>query len=107
ATAEAARARDVFAVVLRQRIDEAERLARIIGEMDAAAAFGRAVTVFLAGRWRYLPRRLRLARQRAALLRTGLFDPDWYLRRYDDVAAAGMDPAQHYVEYGAKEGRAP
>lgn len=34
------------------------------------------------------------------------FDPAAYLRDYPDVAAAGMDPWQHFSEYGWREGRA-
>lgn len=37
----------------------------------------------------------------------GLFDADWYLRTYEDVRKAGVDPAIHYVRYGAREGRQP
>ena len=36
-----------------------------------------------------------------------LFDPDWYLATYPDVAAAGADPARHYAGFGALEGRDP
>jgi hypothetical protein len=43
-----------------------------------------------------------------ALIRaSGLFDEDWYLRRYPDVAAAGIDPVEHYCRHGAAEGRNP
>ncbi|GAA3712714.1 hypothetical protein GCM10022421_19980 [Oceanisphaera sediminis] len=38
---------------------------------------------------------------------SGLFDAAWYLRRYPDVAAAGMDPWLHYLRHGYKEGRDP
>lgn len=38
---------------------------------------------------------------------SGLFDREWYLRQYPDVAAASMDPIHHYVRHGAKEGRNP
>jgi hypothetical protein len=34
------------------------------------------------------------------------FDPDVYLRLYPDVAAAGVDPWQHYQQFGQSEGRA-
>lgn len=34
-------------------------------------------------------------------------DSDWYLRTYPDVAAAGVDPQQHYALYGRAEGRLP
>lgn len=33
------------------------------------------------------------------------FDPGTYLAIHKDVAAAGMDPAEHYVSYGRAEGR--
>lgn len=35
------------------------------------------------------------------------FDRDWYLSAYPDVASSGVDPAEHYVAYGAAEGRDP
>lgn len=46
---------------------------------------------------------------RAADLLTGssLFDAAWYLSRYPDVAASGLDPVRHYLEFGWREGRNP
>ena len=35
------------------------------------------------------------------------FDKSWYLKRYKDVAAAGVDPYSHYVKNGRREGRSP
>jgi len=35
------------------------------------------------------------------------FDPAFYLSRYPDVAAAGVDPFEHYLLYGFREGRDP
>jgi GT2 family glycosyltransferase len=35
------------------------------------------------------------------------FDRDWYLDRYPDVRAAAADPALHYLNHGASEGRNP
>jgi hypothetical protein len=35
------------------------------------------------------------------------FCADWYLQTYPDVAAAGIDPLQHYLAYGRNEGRLP
>lgn len=32
-------------------------------------------------------------------------DSAWYLKEYPDVAAFGIDPVQHYLRYGRKEGR--
>jgi glycosyltransferase involved in cell wall biosynthesis len=40
-------------------------------------------------------------------LRSGLFDADWYLETYPEVATAGHDPFEHYVSMGAREGRDP
>lgn len=36
-----------------------------------------------------------------------LFDEDYYLREYPDVALSKMDPIKHYLKYGASEGRNP
>ncbi len=36
-----------------------------------------------------------------------LFDADWYLQTYPDVAQAGLNPLRHYLEHGAAEGRDP
>lgn len=36
-----------------------------------------------------------------------LFDRDWYLERYPDVASEGVDPVRHYIELGWREGRDP
>ena len=35
------------------------------------------------------------------------FDRDFYLARYPDIARAGVDPYQHFIQYGWKEGRNP
>jgi glycosyltransferase involved in cell wall biosynthesis len=39
--------------------------------------------------------------------RDGAFDREWYLKRYPDVAASGMDPYYHYLNHGVNEGRLP
>lgn len=36
-----------------------------------------------------------------------LFDRDWYLESYPDVAEAGIDPLRHYMTVGWREGRDP
>lgn len=41
------------------------------------------------------------------LARKGLFATDWYLRRYPDVAAAGLDPLAHFLSSGLAQGRDP
>lgn len=44
---------------------------------------------------------------RHAIEATGLFDRDFYLAAYPDVAATGLDPALHFAQEGWKEGRRP
>jgi glycosyltransferase involved in cell wall biosynthesis len=46
-------------------------------------------------------------RMRAVIASSKLFDRNWYLRANADVASAGMDPVEHYIKYGAAEGRDP
>jgi len=43
----------------------------------------------------------------AALVASGTFDPDWYLKENTDVADSGADPTLHFLEFGFAEGRAP
>lgn len=49
--------------------------------------------------------RMRLLGRR--LLKSGLFDQEFYLREYPDVRAAQVSPLRHYLEYGWREGRDP
>jgi hypothetical protein len=35
------------------------------------------------------------------------FDSAWYLATYPDIAASGMDPMEHYLVQGFREGRHP
>lgn len=35
------------------------------------------------------------------------FDPDFYLTTYPDIGAAGVDPFEHYLHWGYREGRDP
>ncbi len=38
---------------------------------------------------------------------SGFFDAPWYLSRYPDVVAAGLDPLRHFMVHGAAEARDP
>jgi len=38
---------------------------------------------------------------------SSLFDRNWYLKQYPDVANSLEDPLDHYLLYGAREGRDP
>ena len=42
-----------------------------------------------------------------ALQHSGILDAEWYLRKHPDVKQSDVDPLQHYVEFGAHEGREP
>lgn len=56
-----------------------------------------------------IPSLRNLFRRRQRLVNTPLpgFDTDYYLSRYLDVRATGVDPLKHYLEHGWKEGRDP
>ena len=51
--------------------------------------------------------RAAFARQLGILRGSALFDARWYLEEYPDVAQAQVDPAEHYLFFGAREGRNP
>lgn len=48
--------------------------------------------------------RLRVMRD---ILVSGLFDADYYLQSNLDLRHAGVDPLEHYVDFGDREGRQP
>lgn len=50
---------------------------------------------------------LRRRRNLTLIRQSGLFDADWYRSAYPDVAGAGIDPAPHFLEHGARERRDP
>jgi GT2 family glycosyltransferase len=47
------------------------------------------------------------AKREETLLSSALFDPEYYLEQNPEVAAAGVDPAMHYIRFGGIEGRNP
>ena len=48
-----------------------------------------------------------LANARNIVANSPYFDRKWYLSAYPDVAQSGMDPLEHYVQSGWREGRSP
>ena len=79
---------------------------RILGRIENVVSALRGATK------RPVPSRSRKQRENiercaAVLLKSGLFDSDYYLRRNPDVAAAGVDPVVHYLQCGASELRNP
>lgn len=49
----------------------------------------------------------KLNQQIGLLLTSAFFDVEWYLKIYPDVADANINPAEHYLLFGAAEGRLP
>lgn len=47
------------------------------------------------------------ARLVALLGQSGWLDAEWYLAKYPDVREAGLDPVEHYLDFGWKERRDP
>src|SRR5579863_3469690 len=48
-----------------------------------------------------------LFRDYEEVTKSGLFDAEYYLVTYPDVAERNVDPLVHYLEEGAREGRNP
>src|SRR5262249_40356164 len=51
--------------------------------------------------WRQTPSDIKILKS------SGLFDRIWYLEHNPDVRASGVGPEEHYLKYGAFEGRDP
>lgn len=111
-------------VKLKERFEEIATLTRLLAEKKSAASrregpteelrgtaakeMGRAIAALLSAQdWGFMPNRIRVRQQMSLLERSGIFDAEWYVRQYQDIAAAGVDPLRHYVEFGAREGREP
>jgi chromosome segregation ATPase len=74
----------------------------------AGEELGRVVKALLpAGKNGFLAKKTSLPEQAKLLIDKGIVEPGWYLEHHADVAAAGMDPAVHYLLHGAEEGRLP
>jgi hypothetical protein len=72
-----------------------------------AAAVSRAVKLPFAGPFVRAARRRVFSRQVQRVRASGIFDEQWYLKKYPDIAQAGLDPVEHYLAYGVGEGRNP
>ncbi|WP_427028356.1 hypothetical protein [Halomonas sp. H2] len=69
---------------------------RVSGHRNAAAAY------------RYSrPFKRALPQQVAIINESGFFDAQWYYEEYPDVKTSGIAPAEHYLKFGAIEGRNP
>lgn len=50
---------------------------------------------------------IRQAEEYEIIKKSKLWSSDFYLKKYSDVAAAGIDPIYHFIQYGAAELRDP
>ncbi|MBE8718350.1 hypothetical protein [Cellvibrio polysaccharolyticus] len=50
---------------------------------------------------------IKLLQDAALLLTSEYFDVEWYLKNYADVSESKINPAEHYLLFGASEGRLP
>jgi hypothetical protein len=57
--------------------------------------------------WRLVNPRARRRHQLTLIRNCGLFDANWYLRTYADVAKSALDPAEHFLRHGATDLRDP
>ncbi len=51
--------------------------------------------------------RSQLQRHGKALSQSGLIWPEWYKAQYADVGLSSINPLEHYIRFGASEGRNP
>lgn len=98
-----------------QARNEASFMARKEAEVEAIRLRNLGPSLFSAPNRPWLPLRVlmkfvpKIARlwERRIILKSGLFDPDWYLARNADVQAAGVDPARHFLSWGGADRRDP
>lgn len=106
ATTDAQTAKNEVALLRQQLTDAQERLAAI--ERRSIVAVFKRITFNLVMLLK--PRqssKSRNAEQIELVRRSHLFDAEWYLNTYSDVAEARLDPAVHYVIEGGSESRDP
>jgi len=74
----------------------------------AASELGRVITAILDTiSTPFMPKNVRINRKIKLLNRAGIFNAEWYVSQYKDVADAEITPAKHYLLHGAAEGREP
>jgi glycosyltransferase involved in cell wall biosynthesis len=107
------RAQDEREVLLRKELDQREARITELGDnlgrlyQSWSWRVGRPIRMVSGGMRRIKRLRCSLSSDARALRKSGLFDEEFYRRRYPDVAATGVDPVVHYLLYGAGEGRDP
>jgi hypothetical protein len=74
-----------------------------VAARGAVRAKGWAQTATQALKKTFHPRRADVA----LIEKSGLFDREYYLKQYPEVARSGIDPVVHFLNVGAKEGKNP
>jgi hypothetical protein len=110
--AERHKASDLEERLARMMAHPALRVLRFLGAIDLNHFSKRAPEVTSLKRnvrWFFGRRTLkkRLQREMALLSESHLFDRDWYLAKYPDVAQKQVNPIRHYLTHGAAEMRDP
>ena len=96
------------AAALAESENKAQAQIRVLRDqvVDAEAALAKSRKGRNGPSWTRLlsPSKLRAKRQ---LMKSGLFDAEWYLREYLEVAESGRSAAEHYLEEGYLRGCRP
>lgn len=89
--------------------NQINRLQNELHQLKNSTAWKAAAPVRALGRpfKRTSPDKRKLKKQANQLANSRFFDADWYLKTYPDVAEGSMNPAEHYLKFGADEGRDP
>lgn len=69
--------------------------------------FGRISSICLSNDSDFSPREFDGSSDLDLIIKSTYFDADYYLNNYDDVTTYGGGPAEHYLRFGANEGRDP
>ena len=90
---------------LAQQFTDSQQLASALTASRGARVAFKNLFRSVAGRFGL--NRLQTLRTQRELLKSGLFNTQYYQAAYPDVIAAGLDPLQHYLIQGWQEGRNP
>lgn len=88
---------------------EINRLSKKLNQLESSTSWKATLPIRAIGKTIRLGNQQRRNLKRIVKLvrSSGLFDRKWYLETYPDVAKEGLDPIEHYLKFGAKEGRNP
>jgi len=89
--------------------NQINRLQNELNRIKDSAAWKAVAPVRAMGRpfKRTPPEKRKLKKQAEQLQSTQYFDAAWYLKTYPDVAESKANPVEHYLKFGAQEGRNP